>query len=268
LSGPGLVFWVNAASFGLSAILVWSVRGKFSEERGAATEHTGLRAGFVYVAHDRILRAVTLAWMVLLLGVGTVIVAELPLARSFGLGATGYGLLATSWGVGAVIGTLLATRMKERQEASGLFLGTVGPAIGFGLVSVLPWFGAILASVGFAGGTDAVSSVAFQNIAQRRTPDAVRARVMGAVDAVVTGGLALSFIAAGPFVAAVGPRGAYLAAGISSLIGGAILFPALWGRRRDRTESVVDATVASVAAETAIGAPDVAAATEADVAPA
>jgi hypothetical protein len=29
----------------------------------------------------------------------------------------------------------------------------------------------------------------------------------------------------------VGPRGAYTAAGISSLIGGAILFPALWGRR-------------------------------------
>jgi MFS family permease len=268
LSGPGLVFSVNAASFGLSAILVWSVRGRFSEERGAATEHTGLRAGFVYVAHDRILRAVTLAWMVLLLGVGTVIVAELPLAQSFGLGATGYGLLATSWGVGAVIGTLLATRMKERQEAAGLFLGTVGPAVGFGLVSVLPWFGAILGSVGFAGGTDAVSSVAFQNIAQRRTPDAVRSRVMGAIDALVTGGLALSFIAAGPFVAAVGPRGAYLAAGVSSLIGGAILFPALWGRRRDRTESVVDATVAAVAAETAIVAPDVAAATEADVAPA
>ena len=109
-------------------------------------------------------------------------------------------------------------------------------------MSVLPWFGAILGSVGFAGGTDAVSSVAFQNIAQRRTPDAVRSRVMGAIDALVTGGLALSFVAAGPFVAAVGPRGAYAAAGISSLIGGAILFPALWGRRRGGAESLGEAT--------------------------
>jgi MFS family permease len=169
--------------------------------------------------------------MVLLLGVGTVIVAELPLARAFGMGSTGYGLLAASWGVGAVIGSLLATRLPKRRERAGLFLGTVGPAVGFGLVSVLPWFGAILGSVGFAGATDAVSTVAFQNIAQRRTPDAVRSRVMGAIDALVTGALALSFLAAGPFVAAVGPRGAYTAAGISSLIGGAILFPALWGRR-------------------------------------
>jgi MFS family permease len=232
LAGPGLVYWLNAGSFALSAVLVWTVRGRFSEDRtAAAAEHGALRAGFVYVAHDRILRAVTLAWVVLLLGVSTVIVAELPLAQAFGMGATGYGLLATSWGVGAVIGSLLATRMREHQERAGLFLGTVGPAVGFGLVSVLPWFGAILGSVGFAGGTDAVSSVAFQNIAQRRTPDAVRSRVMGAIDAVVTGSLALSFVAAGPFVGAVGPRGAYLAAGITSLLGGVILFPVLWGKR-------------------------------------
>jgi MFS family permease len=235
LAGPGAVFWLNAGSFALSAILVWTVHGRFSEERTEATaaEHGGLKAGFVYVAHDRILRAVSLAWMVLLLGVSTVIVAELPLAQEFGLGSTGYGLLATSWGVGAVIGSLLATRMRERQERAGLFLGTVGPAVGFGLVSVLPWFGAILGSVSVAGGTDAVSSVAFQNIAQRRTPDAVRSRVMGAVDALVTGALALSFVAAGPFVGAVGPRGAYLAAGITSLLGGAILFPVLFGRRAE-----------------------------------
>jgi len=273
LSGPGLVFWVNAASFGLSAILVWTVRGRFSEDRTEESEHVGLRAGFVYVAHDRILRAVTLAWMVLLLGVGTVIVAELPLAQSFGLGATGYGLLATSWGVGAVIGTLLATRMKQRQERPGLFLGTVGPAVGFGLVSILPWFGAILASVGFAGGTDAVSSVAFQNIAQRRTPDAVRSRVMGAIDALVTGGLALSFVAAGPFVAAVGPRGAYLAAGISSLIGGVILFPALWGRHRERDAAADDVVQVAQTEAPEIAGPGIAAAVdaaaaEADVAPA
>src|SRR4029077_7437635 len=119
-----------------------------------------------------------------------------------------------------------------------------------------------------AGGTDAISSVAFQNIAQRRTPDAVRSRVMGAIDALVTVGLALSFVAAGPFVAAVGPRGAYAAAGISSLIGGAILFPALWGRRRGGAEAVGDGAGAAVAVETAIVAPDIAAATEADVAPA
>jgi MFS family permease len=254
LAGPGLVYWLNAGSFALSAVLVWTVRGRFSEDRQpAATEHGGLRAGFVYVAHDRILRAVTLAWMVLLLGVSTVIVAELPLAQAFGLGATGYGLLATSWGVGAVVGSLLATRMRERQERVGLFLGTVGPAVGFGLVSVLPSFGAILGSVGFAGGTDAVSNVAFQNIAQRRTPDAVRSRVMGAIDALVTGSLALSFVAAGPFVGAVGPRGAYLAAGITSLLGGAILFPVLWGRRAEAPAPTLEggATTKDVATDVA-----------------
>ena len=230
--GAGSVFWLNAASFLLSAILVWSVRGRFAEERTEANEHQGLRAGFVFVAHDRILRTVTLTWMVLLLGVGTVIVAELPLSREFGVGASGYGLLAASWGVGAVVGSLAGKRLRRERERAGLFLGTVGPAVGFGLIAFLPWFAPVLLSLAFAGATDGVSTVAFQNMAQRRTPDEVRSRVMAAMDAAVTMALALSFVGAGPFVAAVGPRGAYLAAGVSCLLGAAILLPVLVRDRR------------------------------------
>ncbi|HXY71248.1 MAG TPA: MFS transporter [Actinomycetota bacterium] len=244
--GAGFVFWLNAASFLLSAVLVWSVRGRFSEERTGPSEHHGLRAGFVFVAHDRLLRAVTLTWMVLLFGVGTVIVAELPLSRSFGLGSTGYGLLAAFWGVGAVIGSLAGKRLRREQEPAGLFLGTVGPALGFGLIAFLPWFAPVLLSLAFAGGTDGVSTVAFQNMTQRRTPDEVRSRVMAAMDAAVTTALALSFVFAGPFVAAVGPRGAYLAAGVSCLLGAAILLPPLL--RDQRLEPANDEIEASVAA--------------------
>jgi MFS family permease len=230
-SGAGLVFFLNAASFALSAILVASVRGRFSQPRTAEDAHEGLRAGFVFVVRDRILRAVTLAWMVLLIGVGTVIVAELPLSRAFGVGSFGYGMLAAGWGVGALSGSLLGKRLRREQEPSALFLGTVGPALGLGLISVIPWFPPVLVCMAFAGVTDAISEVAFQNIAQRRTPDAVRSRVLAAMDASVTIALALSFVAAGPLVAALGPRGAYAAAGISALLGGAILLPVL---RRER----------------------------------
>ena len=244
--GAGFVFWLNAASFLLSAVLVWSVRGRFSEDRTGAAEHQGIRAGFVFVARDRILRTVTVAWMVLLLGVGTVIVAELPLSRAFGVGGTGYGLLAASWGLGAVIGSLAGKRLRREWERSGLFLGTVGPALGFGLVAFLPWFGPVLASVAFAGATDGVSTVAFQNMAQRRTPDAVRSRVMAAMDAAVTCALALSFVGAGALVGAVGPRGAYAVAGISCLLGGAILLPVLVRDRR--SEPATEEIEAEVAA--------------------
>jgi hypothetical protein len=58
----------------------------------------------------------------------------------------------------------------------------------------------------------------------------------------VTGALALSFVVAGPFVGAVGPRGAYAAAGVTSLLGGAILFPVLWGRRAAGTTEPQTAT--------------------------
>jgi hypothetical protein len=154
-------------------------------------------------------------------------VAELPLSRAFGVGSFGYGLLAAGWGVGALSGSLLGKRLRREQEPPALFLGTIGPAVGLGLISVMPWFPPVLVCMAVAGLTDAVSEVAFQNIAQRRTPDAVRSRVLAAMDASVTIALALAFVAAAPLVAALGPRGAYAAAGISALLGGAILLPVL-----------------------------------------
>ena len=50
------------------------------------------------------LRLITLAWIVLLFLLGPVLVAELPLAHSFGAGAVGYGILAACWGGGAIGG--------------------------------------------------------------------------------------------------------------------------------------------------------------------
>jgi len=245
--GASLVFWLNALSFGLSAALVWSVRGRFSEEREpGAAEHHGVRAGFVFAWRDRVLRTVALAWMVLLFGVGLTIVGELPLSRAFGVGVVGYSLIAGFWGVGAVVGSLLGKGISRKHERSWLFLGTVGPAVGFGAIAFVPWFPAALACMAIAGGTDAVSTVAFQNMSQRRTPDAVRSRVMAAIDTAVTGTLALSFVAAGPFINAMGARASYAAAGISCLLGAAVLLPIMVrGRQRESATDEIETGVAA-----------------------
>ena len=74
--GAHWVFAINAVSFVISAALVTSVRGRFHEHReaGDEEEYKGIRAGFVFVWRDRVLRTISIAWFVLVLGIGVAMV--------------------------------------------------------------------------------------------------------------------------------------------------------------------------------------------------
>src|SRR5204863_2842482 len=95
------VFAFNAGTFATSAWLVGTTPGRFNDERPAEPEHRGVRAGFRFVLGDRVLRAILLAWVVMLVGAGLILVAEVSLADSFDKGALGYGMLTALWGGGA-----------------------------------------------------------------------------------------------------------------------------------------------------------------------
>jgi len=62
---------------------------------------------------------------------------------------------------------------------------------------------------------------------QRRTPDAIRSRVAGALDSVVHIGLAVSYLIAGPAVHVLGAKGTYLVGGIVSFVAVGVLLPIL-----------------------------------------
>src|SRR5207245_8673793 len=50
-----------------------SIRGSFHGDRSDAGEHSGVRAGFAFLASDRVLRSITISWTVLVLGLGAVL---------------------------------------------------------------------------------------------------------------------------------------------------------------------------------------------------
>ena len=135
LGAGAFVFGLNAASFLFSAWLIGTTPGRFNDERPAESEHAGIRAGFRYAMSDRVLRAILLGWSVLLLGVGLILVAELPYALSFGKGAFGYGLISALWGGGAALGAVFAARWltAHREPATLLFSVLVGGVIMFGI---------------------------------------------------------------------------------------------------------------------------------------
>ena len=230
--GPGWVFGLNALSFAISAALVWSVRARFQGAREDAAEHEGLRAGFVFLARDRVLRTIVFAWTALVLGMGFVMVADVPLVERFGAGSLGYGLLIGAWGAGSVLGSLAGRTLTEEKEPRALFLGMALIALSTGAIAASPWFAPILVMALMSGFGDAITMVAEQGIQQRRTPDAVRSRVVSAAEAVITVAFALSLAGAGPVLEVLGPQHVYAIGGATALLGSAVLLPVLLGERQ------------------------------------
>jgi predicted MFS family arabinose efflux permease len=160
-------------------------------------------------------------------GLGLVMVADVPLVEHFHAGSIGYGLLITFWGAGSVAGSFAGRFLNEEREPKALFLGTALIAVTTAAIAVLPWFGPILVVALLSGVGDAIVLVAEQGIQQRRTPDAVRSRVIAASEGVTSIAFVLGLAAAGIVLRAVGPQNVYAIGGLTAAIGALVLIPIL-----------------------------------------
>jgi MFS family permease len=121
--------------------------------------------------------------------------------------------------------------MTPATEPRWLVFGAFGiSAAAFG-VGLAPLFPVVLACLFLMGTADGLTIVAENGIMQRRTPDAVRSRAMAAFEAVLSFGLALAYLLAGPVLTAVGPQGGYLVGGITAAAAAVALVPLLALRR-------------------------------------
>jgi MFS family permease len=225
--GAPLVFAINAASFVLSAVLVVSVRATFVGDRSDEGEHHGIWAGFRYLFHEPVLRRISVAWVVMVLGIGMAMVGDVPLADVFDAGSAGFGLMIGLWGAGSVLGSLAGRWLSEATELRWLVLGTAFTAAVGIAIALSPWFALVLVLNVAWGASEGVTNVAEQNLFQRRTPDSVRSRVLGAVEGLFHGGLAVSYVAAAFVLPVVGARGMYAIAGVAAGLAVLVLLPLL-----------------------------------------
>ena len=215
VTSPSVVFGANAVSFVVSAAIIVSVHARFKAEPREDEFH-GLRAGFRFLRHDRVLRTLLLAWVVFISGMGMSMVADAPLAAVFDAGSFGFGLLITAWGGGSALGSLIAKNMREGSEGTWLVItGAVIAATGIG-VGVSPWFPLAVAMLFVMGLADGMTIVAETNLRQRRAPDAVRSRVSAAFTGVMHLMLAFAYIVAAFVVPWIGPKATYAVGGVTA----------------------------------------------------
>jgi predicted MFS family arabinose efflux permease len=141
-SGPALggvlVGWVGAApAFGfaaaLSVIAVVLLSGIYEPARAAAPRRHPLqeiKEGAAFVLHHPLLRPVFITQFIFNTASFLLLAVFVPYAvRHLGLSATGVGTTLAMYGVGMVVGALLATRVMKRL-AFGTVIG-LGPVTGF-----------------------------------------------------------------------------------------------------------------------------------------
>ena len=209
-SGPHLGYWLNAASFLVSAVLIVGIAASLlqtekAESRGYLQD---VRDGFSVVFNSRALMAVFIAWNLVMLSNAGVNVAEVFLAKvSFNAGSFGYGLLWAGSGLGMVVGSLYASTWLEQRGISFVYAASLGlMAFGTLTAALSPdvWVAALcLALAGSGNGSAVVCNIL---LVQRGAPDNLRGRALTTLMSATFAVLGIGMAVWGPITNVAGAR--------------------------------------------------------------
>ena len=242
VEGPEIAYWLNAATFILSAVLLARIparrlqAGKI-ESRG----HWGdLADGFRLVLRSRSLLTVLVVWNVVMLGVGAINVAEVALAKvSLDSGDIGFGVLVGAGGLGLTVGSFVASPAIERLGIGRVyFYGIAIMAGGYAIAALASTIYVAAPAVVVAAFGNGAAVVCNALFVQRGAPDELRGRAFTVIMSSNYALLGLGMVAAGWLTDLYGARWVWGGAAIAYLFG-ALLTAAL--APRDRGEEPVAA---------------------------
>ncbi len=231
ISGPHLAYWVNAVTFGISALLLSRIpqRALQSAQAVSRGHFHDLEAGFRAVIRSPALLAVLIAWSIAMFGNAAINVSEVVLATvTFSAGAFGFGFLAAAAGVGLTVGSLGAPSQVERFRIAAVYgAGIALMAVGVLGASLSPDVWVASAFVLLLGTGNGVSGVCNALLVQRGAPDLVRGRVFTLIMSVNYLFLALGMVVAGPLTNSHGARWVWALAAVlyavASVVGYALV---------------------------------------------
>jgi MFS family permease len=243
---PDVAYWVNAASFVVSALLLArlqpeKLQGALAVTRGHLRD---LKDGFARVLQTRPLLTVFIVWTIALAAVASTQTAQIFLAKdAFNSGDFGYGLIFGSIGLGLAIGSFVAGSWVERRSLGFVYsisillqaAGIAGAAVSPNVWASLPCF--VLAGIG--NGTAVVCN---SLLVQRGATDEIRGRVFTVIMGVNYLAYGLGFVVAGPLTDSVGPRWVYLGVSIVLVLTSVLAYGLT--RSAEQVEPVLEAEAA------------------------
>jgi hypothetical protein len=224
VTGPKVLLLADAATFGLSALILSTlrfahtrpVRADAAQGRGSLLREA--RDGLAILARMPAARTSIVATSAILLFGGMVNVAELLLAHKLGAGSTGFSLFVAVSGFGIAAGSLAGASGGEIPDLARRFLaGIVLVAAGLLGTAAAPTFATALFCLAVVGFGNGLVIVYERLIIQATVNDDLLGRAFGAQAALDGSAFALSYVVAGLILALVSPRVLFLIGGVGAL---------------------------------------------------
>ena len=244
-SGPHAAYWVNAASFLISASLLAGIpRTKLQTAPASSRGHwRDVAEGFALVRRSRALLTVFVVWNLVMLPAGAVNVAEVALAKvSFNAGDLGFGLMWTATGLGQALGSLLAVQWLDKRGLRFVYGGAIA-LLAFGdlTAAASPTVWVALWCVALGGAGNGAAHVYNVLLVQRGAPDHLRGRAFTVIMSATFTAFGVGMIVGGPLTDQFGARWVYAGAGaiaVVAALAGRALSRNVPDRAEDEGESV------------------------------
>jgi MFS family permease len=227
-SGPDLAYWINAASFLLSALLIIRIAGR-SLQGALAVSRGHLRDlgdGFARVVRTRPLLTVLVVWTIALGAVASANTAQVFLAKDvFSAGDFGYGLIFGCIGLGLALGSFGAGTWVERRSVGNVYAASILlQAIGLGIAGLAPNVWVALPCFVLSGIGNGTAIVCNSLLVQRGAEDEIRGRVFTVIMSVNYAVYGIGFAVAGPLTDSVGPRWVFGGVGVVLAFAAAVAY--------------------------------------------
>jgi MFS family permease len=190
--------------------------------RGASAQPAPLRTviarGLRHIAHEPILRVVSVAGAINNVGWGMLVVVFPLWAVDLGASSSASGALWSTFALGSLIGALGLSRFQARYPQDRVvFTCMFALAVGmltWRLAGALP---VALALVGLTAVVEGPIMAAVFSLRQQRTPGELQAQVMGTLGSVQIAAFSIGSAIGGPVVVALGARPTILAVAVAIL---------------------------------------------------
>jgi MFS family permease len=217
-AGSGWAFLLNAASFFGVIFFLYRWRRPHFERVETGRVSDALLAGLRYVRTAPLARCVLVRTGAFSLGASSLLALLPILARPYG--ASGYGLLLGSFGLGALAGAAVLPRVRTRLSVDGMVVFDIllfaAMTVLAGRVQAFEWLSLVL----FASGTAWIGILACLNVAaQTMSPSSLRARTLSMYLFVLQGGMAVGSAAWGALATRVGVPTTLLCAAGALIVG-------------------------------------------------
>jgi MFS family permease len=144
------------------------------------------------------------------------------------VGATGYGVLLSAWGGGAVLGSAIYARWRERPSRTMITLGCVFLGVGFVVIAVAPTLAVAIIGSSIAGLGNGIEIVAARTALQEAVPERWMALILSFNESVLQAVPGVGILLGGAIAAIAGPRAAFAVAAAGSFV----VAGAVWLRLR------------------------------------